>query len=56
MNKRATLYKYTWFNKWFCIKLAILSVFWFMAYQCFEVVKNIEPLKDFVPHEILGVA
>jgi preprotein translocase subunit Sec63 len=37
------------------IKLAVLAVFWFMAFQCFEVVKNIEPLKDFIPHEILGV-
>jgi len=29
---------------------------WYWCFQCFEVIKDIEPLKTFIPHEILGVA
>lgn len=35
INKRALLYRFTWLNTGFMIKFAILSVMWFMCYQCF---------------------
>lgn len=38
------------------IKFTLLAIMWYCAYQCFETVKDIEPLKTFVPNEILGVA
>jgi len=38
------------------INFTILAFFWYLCYQCFDIVKDIEPLKTFVPHELLGVA
>jgi translocation protein SEC63 len=55
MKKRANLYRFTWVNTWFLVKFAILAVMWYGAYLCFDVVKEIKPLKTFIPHEILGV-
>ena len=37
------------------MKLVFISFLWFLTYQCFDVVKDLEPLKTFVPNEILGV-
>jgi len=37
------------------IKFAFLGFLWFLNFYCFYAVKDIEPLKSFVPHEILGV-
>merc|ERR1712166_567566 len=56
LKKRAALYKYTWLDKWFAIKTIILIVGWIWLYQCFVTVADIEPMKTFIPHEILGVA
>jgi translocation protein SEC63 len=55
MVKRAKVYQFTYLNTGFFIKMAVLAVMWYWAYQCFEVVSNLEPLKNFVPHELLGV-
>ena len=55
MKKRSKLYKFSWFNTWFVVKLVFISFLWFLTYQCFDVVKDLEPLKTFVPNEILGV-
>lgn len=33
----------------------MLAVFWYWFYACFQVVAEIEPLKTFIPHELLGV-
>jgi translocation protein SEC63 len=52
---RSAKYRYTWLNWSFVIKLAILGVMWWWLYECFIVVKDIEPLKTFIPHELLGV-
>lgn len=56
MKKREALYRFSWANKWFVGKLIVLAYLWYLCYSCFDVVKDIEPLKTFVPHEILGVA
>lgn len=56
MQKRSQVYQYSWLNKWFLIKLVIISIGWIMCYGCFDAVRDIEPLKNFVPHELLGVA
>jgi translocation protein SEC63 len=55
MKKRASIYRFSWFNAWFAIKLLIVIGLWGLCYQCFEVVKNSEPLKTVVPNEMLGV-
>jgi len=49
------VYRFYYFNKWFVLKLIFLSILWYMNIQCFTMVKDIEPLKSFVPHELLGV-
>lgn len=43
-------------NKWFVIRVAIISVLWFFNIKAFFVIKDLEPLRGFVPHEILGVS
>ena len=56
MVKRKSLYRFSWLNKWFILKLTIISLLWFTCYKCHDVIKDIEPLKTFIPNEILGVA
>ena len=55
MRARSAKYRYTWLNWGFAIKLLILAVLWYWLYECFMVVKDLEPLKTFIPHELLGV-
>ena len=54
--ERHKLYAYSWLDKWFAIKLVMVTVGWIWLYQCFSVIADIEPMKTFIPHEILGVA
>lgn len=56
MQKRSAVYKFSWLNKWFLIKFILIVIGWIMCYKCFDAVKDIEPLKNFIPHEILGVS
>ena len=37
------------------MKLAVLSVFWYFCIFSYIQVKDIEPLRGFVPYEILGI-
>lgn len=55
MNERSKFYKFSWLNKYFVIKMIFVALGWYMAYICYDTVKDIEPLKTFIPHEILGV-
>ena len=55
MTERAAVYRYQFLNGWYISKVVVILALWIMAYQCFDVVKDIEPLKTFVPNEILGV-
>lgn len=52
---RAAKYKYTYLNWGFAVKIVILAILWWWLVECFLVVKDLEPLKTFVPHELLGV-
>lgn len=56
MKKREALYRYSWATRWFVLRVVTLLWLWYLCYQCFDIVKDIEPLKTFIPHEILGVA
>lgn len=55
MANRLKAFKFKYINKWFLLKLAILSIMWYTNFACFNMVKDIEPLKTFIPHELLGV-
>lgn len=55
MAERAKVYQFSWFNKWYAIKAIVLGIMWIGCIQCALVVKDIEPLKTFIPNEILGV-
>jgi translocation protein SEC63 len=55
MTTRAKFYQFSWLNKFFILKLVCISIGWYMTYICFDAVKDIEPLKNFIPHEILGI-
>jgi len=39
----------------FVIKAMLLAYFWYLCYVCFDYVKDMDPIKTFIPHEILGV-
>jgi len=53
--KRATAYYWAWLDKWFVVNFFWISLLWYVCFVCFDVIKDLEPLKTFVPHEILGV-
>lgn len=55
MIQRKAIYKWSFLNRWFAIKAAILALLWFFNLRSFWAVKDLEPLKGFVPFEILGV-
>jgi preprotein translocase subunit Sec63 len=55
LEKRIAHYKYSWMNKWMVVKLVILSLFWTWDISSFLKVKDLTPLRGFVPFEILGV-
>lgn len=55
MNKRSSIYKFSWFNSWFIVKLIVVACLWFTTYKCYDIIKDVEPLKTFIPNEILGV-
>jgi DnaJ-class molecular chaperone len=37
------------------LKTVLISLGWLLCYQCYLAVKDIEEIKGFVPHEILGI-
>lgn len=55
MRKRTAANSMTWLTGWFVIRVLILIIMWYAAYVCFDAVKDLEPLKQFIPHELLGV-
>ena len=55
MKFRQSLHRFAFINKWFLVKLGILTVFWYFLIYSYIQVKDIEPLRGFVPYEILGV-
>jgi preprotein translocase subunit Sec63 len=55
MKNRAVKYRFAWFNSGFLMKLIFISFMWYLTYCCFDIVKDIKPLKTFIPNEILGV-
>jgi preprotein translocase subunit Sec63 len=42
-------------NKALALNFVMIAFAWVLCYQCYNVVKDVEPLQGFVPHEILGV-
>jgi len=55
LAKRSKLYRFSWLNTGFIMRFTLLAFMWFLCYKCFDIVKDLEPLKTFVPNEILGV-
>jgi preprotein translocase subunit Sec63 len=56
MKNRANKYRFSWLNTGFAFKLLFVAFMWFLTYKCFDIVKDVEPLKTFIPNEILGVS
>jgi len=55
MKERSVKYRFSWINISFIYKLVFILFLWFLTYKCFDIVKDVEPLKTFIPNEILGV-
>jgi translocation protein SEC63 len=55
MKERQALYRFSFVNNWFIVKLVVLVSLWSALINSWLQVKDLEPLKGFVPNEILGV-
>lgn len=55
IRSRAAKYRYTYLNASFVVKACVIALLWYWSYECYRVVENIEPMKTFIPHELLGV-
>lgn len=55
MKDRKKAYSASWLTPWWIIRFTILALMWSLCYLCYDAVKDIEPLKTFIPNEILGV-
>jgi len=55
IRTRAAKYRYTYLNASFVVKVLVIALLWYWSYECYRVVENIEPMKTFIPHELLGV-
>lgn len=42
-------------DRYFIVKLAVITFLWYVNITAYIAVKDLEPLKGFVPFEILGV-
>jgi len=42
-------------NGFFVGKLVAIIYLWYLCFKCGEVIKDVAPMKTFIPHEILGV-
>ena len=56
IRERAKVYRFSWFNGWFVFRFTVIAIMWALWYYCYDVVKDIEPLKTFIPNELLGVS
>jgi DnaJ-class molecular chaperone len=56
MQERSKLFRFSFINKYFLIKLGIIMVLWYANISAYIAVKDLEPLRGFVPFEILGVS
>jgi preprotein translocase subunit Sec63 len=55
LKKRSSIYRFSWFNTWFVVKLIFIAGLWFTTYKCYDAIKDVEPLKTFIPNELLGI-
>lgn len=56
ISVRNQVYRFAFINHWFLVRMAIIAALWVVAGKAYMQVKDLEPLKGFVPHELLGVA
>jgi len=55
MKKRSVIYKWAFIDKYLIMKIVLVTIGWILCYKCYNVVKDVEVLEGFVPHEILGI-
>ena len=55
MERRQAVHKFTYLNRWLVVKIVVILFGWFLCFQSFLIVKDLDEIKGFVPHEILGV-
>jgi preprotein translocase subunit Sec63 len=55
MKERQNIYRFAFVNRWLILKISFISILWFFLFRCYEAIKDVEEIKGFVPHEILGV-
>jgi len=49
------MYRFTFINQWFIAKVLFIVGLWVLCAKQYVLVKDLEPLSSFVPHELLGV-
>jgi|DEB0MinimDraft_12_1074336.scaffolds.fasta_scaffold13889_3 translocation protein SEC63 len=56
MKERQAIYRFSFVNTGFVVKTLVIGFLWYCCFGSYMKVKDLEPLKGFVPYEILGVA
>ena len=56
LKKRQEVHRFAFLTNWFIARLFVISMSWIFLIQCFKKVNSLEPIKEFIPHELLGVA
>ena len=50
------MHRFAFFTKWFIARLIVIGLAWVFLANCYHKISNLEPIKEFIPHELLGVA
>lgn len=56
LKARKNVHRWDFLNQGFIVKAVIIAFGWVLLFKCWLLVKDLEPLKGFVPHELLGVS
>mmetsp|Transcript_11126 Transcript_11126/g.18671 ORF Transcript_11126/g.18671 Transcript_11126/m.18671 type:complete len:133 (+) Transcript_11126:231-629(+) len=55
MRKRQQIYRFAFLNQSLVLKIVLIAFSWYLCYKSYDIVKDIEEIKGFIPHEILNI-
>jgi hypothetical protein len=55
MKARQAVHRFSYLNKWLVGKILVISFCWLLCFQSYVIVKDLQEIKGFVPHEILDI-
>ena len=55
LKERQAIYRFAFINKWLVLKVCFVAVLWACCGYSYLLVKDLDEIKGFIPHEILGI-